>query len=85
MTLGHRYRADCMFNVKILQCKIATDTMNSKINSIHGNYYCQVFGNKGLYVEAYPMEKKSDCHKSLDKFVKDYDAPDSRIYDGAQE
>ena len=31
------------------------------------------------------MEKKSDCHEALDKFVRDYGAPDSMIYDGAQE
>ena len=31
------------------------------------------------------MGKKSDCHESLEKFVKDYGAPDSMIYNGAQE
>ena len=61
------------------------DTMHSKVNSIHGDYNCQVFGNKELFVEAYPMEKKLGCHEALDKFVKDYDAPYSIIYDGAQE
>ena len=74
-----------MFNVKRLQCKIVTDTMHVKVKSIHGDYYFQVFGNKALFVESYPMEKKSDCHEVLDKFVKDYGAPDSMIYDGAQE
>ena len=28
------------------------------------------------------MEKKSDCHEALDKFVKDYGPLDSMIYDG---
>ena len=31
------------------------------------------------------MEKKLDCHEALDKFVKDYVAPDSMIYNGTQE
>ena len=31
------------------------------------------------------MEKKLNCHEALDKFLKDYGAPDSMIYDGAQE
>ena len=31
------------------------------------------------------MGKKSDCHEALDKFVKYYGAPNSMIYDGAQE
>ena len=59
--------------------------MHAKVNPIHGDYYCQLFGNKYFFVEAYPMEKKSDCHETLDKFVKDYGAPDSMIYDDAQE
>ena len=31
------------------------------------------------------MGNKSDCHKALDKFVKDYGVPDSMIYNVAQE
>ena len=31
------------------------------------------------------MEKKSDCHEALDKFVKEYGVSHSMIYDGAQE
>ena len=58
--------------------------MHAKVNSIHGEYYCQLFGNKEFFVEAYPMEKKSDCHEALDNFVKDYGAPDSMIYNGTQ-
>ena len=59
--------------------------MHAKVNSIHCDYYCQVFGNKEFFVEEYPIEKKSDCHEALDKFVKDYGAPYSMIWDGAQE
>ena len=73
-----------MYNVKILQCIIAMDTMHAKVNSIHGEYYCQLSGNKEFFVEAYPMENKSDCHEALDNFVKYYGAPDSMIYNGAQ-
>ena len=59
--------------------------MHAKVNYIHGEYYWQVFGNKEFFVEAYPMENKSDWHEALEKFVKDYGAPDSIIYNGAQE
>ena len=31
------------------------------------------------------MEKKLDCREALENFVRDYGAPDSMIYDGAQE
>ena len=74
-----------MFNVKRLQYIIATETIKAKANFIHGDYYCQVLGNKEFFVEAYPMEKKSDYHYPLDKFVKYYGVPDSMIYNDAQE
>ena len=64
---------------------MSTDTMDARCQSIHDEKYCQVFGNKTLFVEAYPTEKKSDCHLGLDKSVKEYLAPDKMTYDGAQE
>ena len=73
-----------MFIFKMLQCTISTDTIHFKVNSIHGDFYCQLFGNKEFFFEAYPMEKKSDCNEALEKIVKDYGAPDSMIHDGAQ-
>ena len=50
--------------------------MHAKFNSIHGDYYCQVFGNKEFFIEAYPMENESHYHEALENFVKDYRAPD---------
>ena len=47
--------------------------------------YCQLFGNKQFFVEAYPIKKKSDFRLGLDKIVKEYGAPDKMTYDGAQE
>ena len=85
MPLSRRYRADRMFGVKRLHCMMSTDTLDARVKSIHGQKYCQVFGNKDFFVEAYPIEKKSDCHEALDTFVKQYGAPDSMIYDGAPE
>ena len=67
--LSCRYQADRIFNVKRLQCTITTDNMHARVKSIHGDYYCQVFGNKEFFIESYPMEKKSDCHESLDNFL----------------
>ena len=59
--------------------------MDARCQSIHDEKYCQVFGNKQFFVEAYPIKKKSDCHLGRDKFVKEYGAPDKMTYDGAQE
>ena len=74
-----------MFNVKIIQCTIETDTMHSNVNSIDGDCYCQVFGNKEFFVKAHHMGKKLDCHEALETFVKDCGAPDPMIYDDSQE
>ena len=85
MPLSRRYRADRMFGVKRLNCMMATDTLDAQVKSIHGQQYCQVFGNKDFFVEAHPIEKRSDCHEALDRFVRDYRASDVMQYDGAPE
>ena len=74
-----------MFGVCRIHGKMSTNTMDVRYQSIHDENYCQVSGNKQLFVEAYPIKKKSDCHLGLDKFVKEYGAPDKTTYDGAQE
>ena len=76
MPLERRYRADWMFNVRRIHGKMSTNTMDARCQSIHDGKYCQVFGNKRLFVEAYQIKKKSDCHLGLVKFVKEYGAPD---------
>ena len=83
--LAQRYRADWMFDVHRVHVTMSTDTMDSRCQSIHEKKYCQVFGNKRFFVEAYPIKKKSDCHLGLDKFVKEYGAPYKMTYNGAQE
>ena len=64
---------------------MATDTLDAQVKSIQGQQYCQVFGNKDFFVEAYPIEKRLDCHEALDRFVRDYGALDVMQYDGAPE
>ena len=64
---------------------MATDTMHANNNSINRYLYCQVFGTKELFFEAYPIQKKSYCHEVLDQFIKDYGAPEILIYDSAKE
>ena len=59
--------------------------MDARCQSIHNEKYCQVFGNKQLFVEEYPIKEKSDFHLGLDKFVKKYGAPDKMTYNGLQE
>ena len=52
---------------------------------MHGTRYCQVFGSRHMFAEAYPITKKSDCHEALNTFLRDYGAPDSMIMDGSKE
>ena len=85
MPLARRYRADRMFDVRRLHGTMSTDTMDARCKSLHGDKFSQIFGNKQFFVEAYPIKKKSDCHEGLDKFIKEYGAPDKMIYDGAPE
>ena len=85
MPLARRYRVDRMFMVNRIRGNMATDTMDARCNGIHGERYCQVFGNKDFFVEAYPITKKSDCHEPLKKFIKQYGVPDCMIYDGSKE
>ena len=74
-----------MFGVYRIHGTMSTDTIDSRCQSIHDEKYCKVFGNKRFFVEAYQINKKSDCHIVLDKCVKEYGAPDKMTYDGAQE
>ena len=73
-----------MFVINRLRCKMATDTMGDRCKSIHGHRYCKVFGDKYLFIEAYPIHKKSDCGSALEKFVRYYGAPDLMIHYGSK-
>ena len=62
MPLARRYRSDHMFDVRQVHSMMSTDTMDARCNSIHAEKYLQVFGNKELFVEACPINRKADCH-----------------------
>ena len=71
MPLARIYRADLMFDVRRVHVMKSTDTMDAQYKSIHAEKYLQVFVNKELFVEAYPIKGKADCHKGLDTFVRE--------------
>jgi hypothetical protein len=85
MPLARRYRADRMFQANRLEGTWATDTMDMRSTSIHGERYCQVYANKDFFAEAYPITRKSDCHSTVDNFVNDFGAMDVLVSDGAAE
>ena len=85
MPLSRRYRVDQMFGIRKLDYEISTDTIDGKVNSIHGERYAQVFGSKEFFVVIFPMENKSDTGDMLDKFVRQYGAPKLLKFDGSKE
>jgi hypothetical protein len=85
MPLARRYRTDRMFEVKRLQGTFATDTMDMRCKSIHGERYSQVFANKDFFAAAYPIQRKGDAHEPVDLFVNEYGAMETLISDGAHE
>jgi hypothetical protein len=85
MPLARRYRTDRMFDVNRLEGTFATDTMDMRCKSIHGEKFCQVFANKEFFAAAYPIERKADAHEPLDLFVNEYGAMELLISDGAKE
>ena len=74
-----------MFGVRRIHGTMSNNAMNARYQSINYKKYCQVFGNKKFFVEAYPIKKKSDFHLGLDNFFKEYGATDKTTYDGSQE
>ena len=74
-----------MFEPKRLQCEMASDAMHQLCPAIHGDKYCQVFGNRQMFAEAYPIKSKADCDEALRLFFKEYGAPHTMITDGARE
>ena len=45
MPLSRRYRLDRMYEPKRLRCQMSSDTMDPHCLGMHGDRYCQVFGN----------------------------------------
>jgi hypothetical protein len=76
---------DRMFSVNRLEGTFATDTMDMRCKSIHGEKFCQVFANKDFFAAAYPIERKAEAHKPLDLFVNKHGAMEVLISDGAKE
>ena len=60
------------------------DTLYSKVKSILGNAYANVF-TQGKYTKVIPMSAKADAGKSLMDFTDDVGIPERLVTDGAGE
>ena len=70
MPLSKKYRLDRMYEPKRLRCNMymSPDTMDPRCVGMHGDWYCQGFGNKIMFCAAYPIGKKSSGEQtSIDK------------------
>ena len=87
MPLSRRYRTDLMFEPKRLWTDMGTDTMDPRCQGLHGDKMCQVFGNKQMFVAAYPTPSKKsvDIDEALKKFITDFGAPTTMTMDGSKE
>jgi len=64
-----------------------TDTFISKVKSIRGYGYMQVYGNKFGFIKAYPVESKrmQDIGNTLTVFIQDVGVPEKMHTDNAPE
>lgn len=85
MPLSRRYRTDRMLLLKRILGEMTSDTMDPRYEGLYREKYCQVFGNKSMFYEAYPIPTKGSCYEALKIFLKEYGAPDPIITDGSKE
>ena len=72
--LARIYRSGEMFDFHMTHRTMSTNSMGARCLSIHVEKYFQIFGNKQLFLEAYSIKEKYDCHLGLDMFIKEYGA-----------
>ena len=70
----------------LIRKKFYMDTGKSKIPSLRGNKYFQVYTDGKKYTHFYPVKKKSDIHSTLHDFVHDLGAiPEVLVSDNAHD
>ena len=85
LPISRRYRADCIYHLKRLDGKFATDTFYPEFKSLNQNTCAQVFSHKGGFAICYPMPRASGdtIGQALRDFSHDYGVPSHLTFDGA--
>ena len=65
--------------------RFSSDTFQSKVKSLRGNRYFQLFTNNGAFTKAYPMQGKKESHLALNTFLHEIGVPSELHTDGAGE
>ena len=86
LPIGIRYRADHMFNLKRLNCKMATDTLYSDHKSLLQNTCGQIYTHKCDFAVFYPLPDANgeSINNTLLDFTHEYGAPEHLTFDGAK-
>lgn len=84
--LSRRYRTDLLSQrLRILDCKIYTDTLFAKEKSISGNKCAQIFTDGSGFVFVYPMKLKSEAGDAMNVMTRDIGVPREVFSDNAFE
>ena len=85
LPIARRYRADKMYNVKRLNCKLSCDTIWSDIRSLLQNICTQVYTHKCGLAVPYPLPRANGemVGQSLQNFIHEYGCPAHLTFDGA--
>ena len=85
LLLSRRYRADRRFDIRRLKDSFATDTLFSKVKSLHSNIASQMYSHKCRFKKVYHLRRidGENVGHTLTEFVHDFGAPDCMVFDGA--
>ena len=65
--------------------RFSSDTFKSKVKSLRGNNYFQLFTNNAAFTKVYPMKGKGESHLALHKFLHEIGIPSELHTDNAGE
>ena len=69
----------------IFLSRFSSDIFKSKVKSLRGNQYFQLFCNSGVFAKVYPMKGKKESHLALNRFLHEIGIPSKLHTDGAGE
>ena len=84
LPIARRYRADHMYNVKQINCKLSCNTIWSDVRSLLQNNCAQVYTHKCGFAVPYPLQRTNGdgIGHSLQNLIHEYGAPASLTFDG---
>jgi preprotein translocase subunit Sss1 len=69
---------------KRLHHQVFHDNMKSQVVSLRGNKCCEIYATDFGWSRAFPLQKESDVHETLDLFLGRYGIPEALVSDNAK-